>query len=1161
MSDSTDREKEIFNQALEMPSAEARNAFLQGACGLNRELRNQIEALLRAYGSAAGFIPDKGPEGTIRVAAGPSEHPGTVIGRYKLLQQIGEGGMGVVYMAEQTEPVVRKVALKIIKLGMDTRNVIARFEAERQALALMDHPNIAKVLDAGATDSGRPYFVMELVRGVPITEYCDKNKLSTKERLDLFIPVCQAIQHAHQKGIIHRDIKPSNVMVTLHDGKPVPRVIDFGIAKATNQRLTEKTLFTNYAQMIGTPAYMSPEQAEMSGLDVDTRTDVYSLGVLLYELLTGTTPFPSKELLSLGYGEMQRVIAEIEPPKPSTRLSTMEKAERTVVARNRSIEISALAKVFKGDLDWIVMKAIEKDRSHRYDTVTGLATDVQRHLRTEPVIARPASAAYRLQKLVRRNKLAFAASAAIAVALLAGAALSTWQAVRATRAERLQSILREQAQLDEQKARQAQANERKDRQNAENARTDEAAQRRKAEAQAYASDINLVQQALTANNLGRAREVLDRHRPQPGQKDLRGWEWRWLWSQCRGDASSELLHGTNAIFALAPSPDGKLLAFQEGFGPASVVVMDISDLSAPREMARFTHGKNPAFSSSGGLLAYSITTNIMGTNLQSHIHLWNPETRTESTDIFCDGRCQGLVFSADGHRLVAWTAKSTDGKFNDQVVLWQLPEGKMIAAYPVAHSFFDGEAFAVSPDLGLAAIPGDSLQIIDLSTGKERWSVMDSNVYFGDAAFSPDGKILAVAYGRPRTDASIRLYDAASGKELCAPLKDHRVVVSGLVFWPDGKTLASSSFDQTIRLWDVSDPAHVQPRGKPLRGHTSSITALALLPNSQTLVSGSWGGSVLAFNTAEMRNRKTFVTLPDVRRWQFAADSNSLITIDQMGQVAEWQGNEFETKLPLFEIDKKAGPTKISEDSRLLAVGLTNGDVELYNVAKHTLLRRFGHYTERVTDVAFLPGSTNLWVWTFGPPIMLHLWDLISFQEIQSWKDLNGPSCTSPDGRWYFTCGYDGACLLLDITSSREQDSTLQIQDPRGSSISPDGKFVAVASQLGYVRLWDLATLRPAATLGSFLIGAHSVAFSPDGTRLMAGGDGDEAIKIWDVDSRQELLTLEAPTDVFWTPKFSPDGNTLGSLQQYGLLHLWRAPSWAEIAAAEAKEKTETKQP
>jgi tRNA A-37 threonylcarbamoyl transferase component Bud32/tetratricopeptide (TPR) repeat protein len=342
----------------------------------------------------------------------PDEPQGQTLGRYKLLERIGEGGFGVVYVAEQKEPVKRRVALKIIKLGMDTRQVVARFEAERQALALMDHPNIAKVLDAGATDSGRPYFVMELVRGVKLTDYCDQHKLSTKQRLELFIPVCQAIQHAHQKGIIHRDIKPSNILVTLHDGVPVPKVIDFGIAKATQQDLTDKTVYTQLHQFVGTPAYMSPEQAEMSGLDVDTRSDIYSLGVLLYELLTGGTPFDTKELVESGVDEMRKIIREREPVRPSTRLTQLRGQGKS--------QISNLRSEIPSDLDWIVMKCLEKDRTRRYETANGLAADVRRHLNNEPVLACPPSTAYRLQKAFRRNKLLFTAGFAVAGALLFG---------------------------------------------------------------------------------------------------------------------------------------------------------------------------------------------------------------------------------------------------------------------------------------------------------------------------------------------------------------------------------------------------------------------------------------------------------------------------------------------------------------------------------------------------------------------------------------------------------------------------------------------------------------------------------------------------------------------------------------------------------------------
>jgi serine/threonine protein kinase/Tfp pilus assembly protein PilF len=371
-----------------------------------------------------------------------------------LVEKIGEGGCGVVYVAEQTEPVRRRVALKLIKLGMDTKAVIARFEAERQALALMDHPNIAKVLDGGTTDTGRPYFVMELVHGMRITEHCDQQILSTPERIKLFVQVCQAVQHAHQKGIIHRDIKPSNVFVTVHDGVAVTKVIDFGIAKAVGtESLTDKTIYTALDQFIGTPAYMSPEQATRSGLDIDTRTDIYSLGVLLYELLTGRTPFDSKTLLESGFDHMLRIIREEEPPRPSNRLSTLAAAEMTKVAQARQSEPPRLLHAIRGDLDWIAMKCLEKDRARRYETANGLAADILRHLANEPIVARPPSASYRFQKLIRRNKLAVASATIIFLAVSVGATISTWQAIRATRAEREQIKLRDQADANEKKAR------------------------------------------------------------------------------------------------------------------------------------------------------------------------------------------------------------------------------------------------------------------------------------------------------------------------------------------------------------------------------------------------------------------------------------------------------------------------------------------------------------------------------------------------------------------------------------------------------------------------------------------------------------------------------------------------------------------------------------
>jgi len=539
--------KEIFNQALELSDPEKQAAFLDEACAGDDKLRAEVDALIEWDSEAGSFMdfPDKDPNVTLDGAPTP-DITGTVIGRYKLLEKIGEGGMATVYMAEQKRPIRRRVALKIIKLGMDTKQVIARFEAERQALAMMDHPNIAKVFDAGSTDSGRPYFVMELVRGLAITEFCDTNHLTTQERLDLFIGVCQAVHHAHQKGIIHRDIKPTNIMVTLHDGKPVVKVIDFGIAKAVNQQLTEKTVFTRYSQMIGTPEYMSPEQAEMSGLDIDTRTDVFSLGVLLYELLIGVTPFDSEYLLSKGYGELQRIIREEEPVKPSTKISTLGESV-TDVAKHRRTSPELLCKLIRTDLDWIVMKTLEKDRQRRYESVSELAADVKRHLNNETVLAGRPSVIYRVQKFVKRNKVLASSVITVVTVILLAAIISGVLAITATQARRAAEDAK-QAEIDERlKAEKAQTA-------AVNLAQEKEALVEEQSRDLYFNYIKLADEALKDNQPVQALCYLD-----DCPEEFRNWEWDYLYRKSHFLESPDLIFAANVI-SFAFNPDGSKLA-------------------------------------------------------------------------------------------------------------------------------------------------------------------------------------------------------------------------------------------------------------------------------------------------------------------------------------------------------------------------------------------------------------------------------------------------------------------------------------------------------------------------------------------------------------------------------------------------------------------------
>lgn len=523
MNSDLNRVEELLEQALTRSESD-RTAFLAEACEGDKKLREEVESLLAMAGNADGFLDT--------LVAGerdaPAEEPGTVIGHFKLLQKIGEGGFGTVYMADQEAPIRRRVALKIIKAGMDTKQVVARFEAERQALAMMDHTNIARVFDGGSTESGRSYFAMELVKGVPITQYCDEQKLTTEERLRLFMDVCSAVQHAHQKGVIHRDLKPSNVLVTLYDGRPVPKVIDFGIAKAIDQRLTDKTLFTQFEQMIGTPDFMSPEQAKMSGLDVDTRSDIYSLGVLLYVLLTGQKPFDWGQT---GLDEIRRRIKEEDPPKPSTRVNTLGEDQLTTTARHRNSDGVRLQSQLRGDLDWIVMKAIEKDRTRRYETANAFRLDLERYLNHELVSAVAPSFSYRLSKFVRRNRAAVLMGGAAAVVLTVAtivSSISTFWALSESKTK--QSVL-DQLQIEQGKTRAALDESRRSEAALVKQSVALEAARDEARLNQYAADMRNAQVALDAGNLEAAERLLLPYRDTP----LRGWEWDFLHLQSAGD--------------------------------------------------------------------------------------------------------------------------------------------------------------------------------------------------------------------------------------------------------------------------------------------------------------------------------------------------------------------------------------------------------------------------------------------------------------------------------------------------------------------------------------------------------------------------------------------------------------------------------------------------
>lgn len=1058
--------------------------------------------------------------------------PGGQIGPYKLLRILGEGGYGIVYLAEQQRPVKRRVALKVIKPGMDTKQVIARFEAERQALALLDHPNIAHVFNAGTTEAGRPYFAMEYVKGVPITEHCDRYKLTIEERLKLFLSVCEAVQHAHQKAIIHRDIKPSNILVAYEGEQAVPMIIDFGVAKALTQSLTERTLVTEQAQMIGTPEYMSPEQAEMTSQDIDTRTDIYSLGALLYELLTGTLPFDPKTLREGGPDQMRRLIREQDPQTPSARLSTIENEKSLTLAQHRRTDIRTWGHRLHGELDWITLKAMDKDRTHRYQTAHALAEDIQRYLNQEPVLAGPPSTVYKLRKFAARNRSLATSVAVIAATLVLATIVSISQMIRANRAATVANKAERAAQV-------ARQEEEKQRRRAE---LEELAARRRA----YASDMSLAAQALASDNLGRVRDLLDRQRPQrnntnsPGIQDLRGWEWRYLWQESRSEAIYELCRLPSTITSLSVSPDGNWLAVgQWSHGVAIWNLRTREQLMAPSAEGR--HGR-VAFSPREPLLAFTTVPS-------NTIRLYDLTTQQIVHELPLEGACYGLAFSADGTTLV--------GTAMGHLTVWNVEDGKQVGAHAIAYGSNAHTRSLVVDQRHDMAIYGEAesyISSVDLKTGRRRWQVKGANELLMALALSGDGEVLASCEGFE--DSTIRLWDAASGKEL-GRLEGHQGWIGDVLFLPDNQTLVSASADQTVRLWDVSDPN----QGRLLhtfRGHTAEAWRLAMLPDGRTLVSGAKDGSINVWDLEKPRLEGGPLTLANIATYRFSPAGQSVLTLDLDGNICQHQGTGFRDKELLFRIYSRDHPLMalISPNHQVLAAGTLDGSVDVWDLTSRSMRRRLRCPPE-TQPVAFLDGNRQLV--TINRNEDSHdVWDLTTGRHLSSWPGAarlaaaSVPVFTADERLVLSVCAPGAPSILRDMKSGLESRLELDIDRVACGAFSPDGTLLAIPSAQGYVKLWETKPLKEVHTFREIFWGAHAVAFSPDGLRLVASSSGKECIRIWDVVSRQELLTLPGEGSLYFQTVFSPDGDSLGTWSSRSrLLHLWQAPSWEEIKAAE----------
>jgi serine/threonine protein kinase/WD40 repeat protein len=1117
--------REIFLAAIELPSPEERAAFLDRSCEGDAELRARVERLLQSH-ELLGTFHGSAAFDSATINRPVTEMPGDSIGPYKLLQQIGEGGMGVVFMAEQTEPIQRTVALKIIKPGMDTRQVIARFEAERQALAVMDHPNIAKVLDAGTTETGRPYFVMEMVKGVPITKYCDDHKLSLRERLELFKPVCEAVQHAHQKGIIHRDLKPTNVLVAEYDNRAVPKIIDFGVAKATAQKLTERTMFTEFGQVIGTVEYMSPEQAKLNQLDIDTRSDIYSLGVLLYELLTGSTPFDRQRLRSAAFDEVLRIIRDEEPPMPSTRLRSS--ANLPSLAANRNSDPIKLSGQIRGELDWIVMKALDKERSRRYETANGLAMDIERFINDEIVTARPASTVYRLRKLVRRNRVAFAMATAIAAVIVLGSVVSTWQAIRATRSENEQTRLREIADMQRAEAEK------------QRSLATAAAERERDAAQVaqQARDAAVEAQVLTKMQLA------DNYASRGSEE-----------SEMRINGRSVLWFANAAVTSIDDPKrvQANLLRVKNwGRGqltPAAAFKQPVDSC----DQLMFS----PVSS------RFLITTKRLGTN-DVPAQIWDLATEQPLPMLSALGPLGDAAWAPDGKVIL--------GNSRGQVLLASIPELNPLQQWDAGGAV---RRVAASPNGQFVAATSRKKLLVWNTLSSAEPAVVEHAEAIVHIAFSPSGEHLVTATD---DDATAHLFqvekNAAASPQLRPVLGPVPHIYRGRkgadtdwftrppVFVDGGRqlvTIHSIGAAGEIKWYDTASGATLATTKTPIN---ISSRGVAVSPDGNLFVVA---GTQTAETTQvfDVKTRQMTTRLGNALRLAFSPNGRYFASSGTDLEVRTVQPGQIGSRV--FPYLGKGGSAAFSHDGRFLAL-LTKGLTHIWELPKeNSLTRRFPH-GGRSSWGAFSPDGCH--VASVGKTSGTSTVRTIQVRETETGQPAGQPLALdanlvaadfSPNGE-----------LMAAVTGAGDDTPQLRIwnwrtgslvgepfgmnSEPVSTRFAPDGKAVAVHCMDGQAFLVDsmsgkqllhitckVTRQRP----GTFpyMAGRGTIGFSHDGKTLFTWGS--PVVQAWERDTGRERWAAHHPVDC-WALAESPDGRLIATGSFDTFLRFWEAETGNE---------------